>query len=118
MPTGGLYFPCLDSWELEVTDSSRSAGAFYRDRHQLESAKSIIEGTFGEFLASKRQVRHVEAIELVRKRRDKAQQLLGFAARPFVLCGLPVRRPASSTLVYERRNGSFTLQITGHPQFG
>ena len=101
-----------------MTDSSRSAGAFCRDSHELESTKSIVEGAFGEFFVSKRQVRHVEAIELVRERRDKAQQLLGFAARPFVLRGLPVRRPANSTLVYERRNGSFTLQITGHPQFG
>jgi hypothetical protein len=31
---------------------------------------------------------------------------------------LPVRCPPSSTLVYERRNGLFTLQITGHPDFG
>jgi len=29
-----------------------------------------------------------------------------------------VRCPARSTLVYERRNGLFTLQITGHPDFG
>jgi hypothetical protein len=26
--------------------------------------------------------------------------------------------PSRSTLVYERRNGLFTLQITGHPDFG
>lgn len=89
-----------------------------RGRDGLKSAASIVEDAFGEFRLSKRQVRHAEAIELVRERRDKAQQLLGFAARPFVLCGLPVRRPAHSSLVYERRNGSFTLQITGHPQFG
>ena len=89
-----------------------------RGRDGLKSARSIVEDAFGEFLVSKRQVRHVEAIELVRERRDKAQHLLGFAARPFVLCGLPIRRPAYSSLVYERRNGSFTLQITGHPQFG
>src|SRR6185436_7438292 len=42
----------------------------------------------------------------------------GFASRPFVLCGLPVRCPPRSTLAYERRNGLFTLQITGHPDFG
>ncbi|HUS07908.1 MAG TPA: replication protein RepA [Bryobacteraceae bacterium] len=29
-----------------------------------------------------------------------------------------MRRPPRSTLVYERRNGLFTLQITGHPDFG
>jgi Replication initiator protein A len=32
--------------------------------------------------------------------------------------GLPIRRPPRSSLVYERRNGLFTLQITGHPDFG
>ena len=84
MPTGGQFLPCLDSWEFAVTDSSRSAGAFCRDSDELESTKSIIEGAVGEFLVSKRQIRHVEAIELVRERRD----------------------------------GSFTLRITGHPQFG
>ena len=29
-----------------------------------------------------------------------------------------MRCPPRSTLVYERRNGLFTLQITGHPDFG
>lgn len=35
----------------------------------------------------------MEIIELVRTRRDSANQNLGFASRPFVLCGLPVKRP-------------------------
>ena len=35
-----------------------------------------------------------------------------------MLCGLPIRRPPVDQLVFERRNGHFTLQITGHPQFG
>ena len=43
---------------------------------------------------------------------------MGFTSRPFVLCGLPVRRPPAGQLVYERRNGHFTLQVTGHPEFG
>ncbi|MCC6585545.1 MAG: replication initiator protein A [Bryobacterales bacterium] len=72
----------------------------------------------GDFRISKRQFRQVESIELVRERRDLGQQQLGFAARPFVLCGLPLRRPPPSTLLYERRNDLFTLQITGHPHFG
>ena len=41
---------------------------------------------------------------------------MGFCARPFILCGLPLRKP--SGLLYERRNGRFTLQVTGHPEFG
>jgi hypothetical protein len=35
-----------------------------------------------------------------------------------VLCGLPVRRLPKGQLLYERRNGRFTLQMTGHPDFG
>jgi plasmid replication initiation protein len=57
-------------------------------------------------------------MQLVRHRREAANQRLGFASRPFVLCGLPVRCPPRSTLLYERRNGLFTLQITGCPDLG
>jgi hypothetical protein len=35
-----------------------------------------------------------------------------------VLCGLPVRKPSPDELIYERRNGHFVLQVTGHPDFG
>jgi hypothetical protein len=77
-----------------------------------------LQEAFDDLRISKRQVRRAEAIELVRHRRDTAQQRLAFASRPFVLCGLPIRRPPQSRLVYERRNGFFTLQITGHPDFG
>jgi Replication initiator protein A len=35
-----------------------------------------------------------------------------------VLCGLPVRKPASGEMLYERRNGDFVLQITGPPNYG
>jgi hypothetical protein len=35
-----------------------------------------------------------------------------------VLCGLPARKLSSGQLLYERRNGQFILQVTGHPNFG
>jgi len=91
-----------------------------RDRHraELERAGSILQDRFAEFYVSSRRLRQAERIQLVRDRREAANQQLGFASRPFVLCGLPVRCPPRSTLVYERRNGLFTLQITGHPDFG
>jgi hypothetical protein len=50
--------------------------------------------------------------------RENARQNLGFASRPFVLCGLPVRRPPRGTVIHERRNGNFVLQVTGHPSYG
>jgi hypothetical protein len=63
-------------------------------------------------------MRKVKSIECVRRSRETAQQNLGFSSRPFVLCGLPVRKLPYGQLVYERRNGQFLLQVTGHPDFG
>jgi len=56
--------------------------------------------------------------QLVREKRETANQTLGFASRPFVLCGLPVKRPRLGILLHERRNGRFLLQVTGHPSYG
>src|ERR1700721_3870497 len=67
---------------------------------------------------SKRRMRKVESIECVRLKRESARQNLGFSSRPFVLCGLPVKRPSSGSLLHERRNGHFVLQVTGHPSYG
>jgi len=38
--------------------------------------------------------------------------------RAACLVRLPVKRDAADELLYGRRNGSFVLQITGHPSFG
>ena len=54
----------------------------------------------------------------VRLKRAQAIQKLGFASRPFVLCGLPVKKPQIGQLLHERRNGNFLLQVTGHPSYG
>jgi hypothetical protein len=89
---------------------------------QVERALAalVAEDTRGglERVGSKRRIQQAESIQWIRQRREAANQQLGFASRPFVLCGLPVRWPRRSTLVYERRNGPFTLQVTGHPDFG
>jgi hypothetical protein len=99
--------------------SSGGTSQLKRDRRRtgLEQAGAILQDRFAEFHVSRRRLRQAESIQLVRDRRNAANQQLGFASRPFVLCGLPVRCPPRSTLVYERRNGLFTLQITGHPDF-
>jgi hypothetical protein len=60
----------------------------------------------------------LDGIELVQFRREAGNQRLCFSARPFVLCGLPFRPLPPGHLVYERRNGKFILQITGHPDYG
>ncbi len=72
----------------------------------------------GDLTVSKRKLRQVEGITLVRNRREEQKQSLAFSSRPFVLCGLPVRQPPKGQLLFERRNGHFLLQITGHPQYG
>lgn len=87
-------------------------------RGTLEHAGQILARDFGEFIVSKQKLKKAEGICLVREKRESACQTLGFTARPFVLCGLPIRRPPAGQLLFERRNGHFTLQITGHPQFG
>ena len=51
--------------------------------------------------------------------RDQRQpRRRAYSARPFVLCGIPVRRPSKSTLEYSRRNGRFGLRVVGHPDYG
>ncbi|MBN9657098.1 MAG: replication initiator protein A [Acidobacteria bacterium] len=84
----------------------------------LARAGDVLRETHAEFVVSKQKLRKAEGICLVREKRETAAQTLGFTARPFVLCGLPIRRPPEGQLLFERRNGHFTLQITGHPQFG
>jgi Plasmid encoded RepA protein len=81
-------------------------------------AGDILKHQHADLVVSRHKLRQAEGISLVREKREAGNQILGFATRPFVLCGLPIRRPPASTLLYERRNGFFTLQITGHPDFG
>jgi len=67
---------------------------------------------------SKRRLRQLDSIQLAREQRTQGKQELAFHARPFVLCGLPLRRPQSGQLTHTRRNGKFFLQIAAHPEFG
>jgi hypothetical protein len=71
-------------------------------------------------------LRQAESIQLVRDRRNGANQQLGFASRPFALCGLPVRCPLRSrnadhpVLSDEFENvlvlsDEFFQEITAHP---
>lgn len=91
---------------------------FGQPRGTLEHAGQVLARDFGDFVVSKQKLKRAEGICLVREKRETATQTLGFTARPFVLCGLPIRRPPADQLLFERRNGHFTLQVTGHPEFG
>jgi hypothetical protein len=67
---------------------------------------------------TKRTLKKLEAIQLVREQRDQNRQELAYNARPFVLCGLPLRRPPLGQAAHTRRNGRFFLEIRAHPRFG
>ncbi len=67
---------------------------------------------------TKFKLKQLQAISLIRQERENGKQQLAFNARPFVLCGIPLRRPPKDQLTYTRRNGKFFLDISGHPRFG
>src|SRR5215471_8861940 len=90
----------------------------YRKAAGLQQIGSLLREAHPELIISKRRLRKVESIECVRLKRENALQNLGFSSRPFVLCGLPVRRPPDGSLLHERRNGEFILQVIGHPSYG
>src|SRR4051794_15106719 len=84
----------------------------------MELSGSVLKRSTPELICSKQKCRQVEGITLVRSKREEQKQNLAFSSRPFVLCGLPVRQPPPGQLLFERHNGRFLLQITGHPQYG
>lgn len=71
-----------------------------------------------EPVASPQAERRIEKVELIRRARTEGIQDLSFGARPFILCGLPIRQLPDGTLTYTRRNGRFYLEVVGHPQYG
>jgi hypothetical protein len=71
-----------------------------------------------DLFVSMHRIAKSESVRMVRLKRETRSQAVGFASRPFVLCGLPVKRPPAGTLLHERRNGRFLLQVTGHPHYG
>ena len=85
---------------------------------RMESAGATLKRMLPELVVSKQKLRQAEGSSIVRLKREEGKQNVGFSSRPFVLCGLPVRKPPANELLYERRNGNFLLQITGHPNFG
>jgi hypothetical protein len=87
-----------------------------RGHTETDSPRRSIEDR--SLAISQQVLNQLDGIELVCLRRESRNQNLGFNSRPFVLCGLPVRRPPKGQLLFERRNGHFLLQVTGHPEHG
>jgi hypothetical protein len=87
-------------------------------KHAGALAREFFQDSLFEPTSSERTERRVEAVVPIREKRESGTQKLSFGARPFILCGLPIRRLPHGTLTYTRRNGRFLLEIVGHPEFG
>jgi hypothetical protein len=87
----------------------------------MERARSILANLpieEAESQLSAHKAKRVQSIELIRARRDDGTRPLLFSSRPFLLCGLPLKRPPAGTLTHKRQNGKFLLEICGHPEYG
>ena len=108
----------LSVWGLSLSRPTAVTRHQHHTSGGLQSVGPLLAESHPELVISKRRMRNVESIECVRLNREVASRNLGYSSRPFVLCGLPVKRPASGCLLHERRNGQFVLQVTGHPSYG
>jgi hypothetical protein len=81
------------------------------DGNRTRSVGSILREKKGDLLVSKQKLRKAEAVLLVRVNRESGTHAVGFASRAFVRCGLPIKRRVRGTLLHERRNGQFLLQV-------
>lgn len=84
----------------------------------MEPISAIIREQVPALGITKRRLKQVESICLIREQRAAGRPELAFDPRPFVLCGLPLRRPPSSHVIHRRRNGKFFLHVVAHPDFG
>jgi Plasmid encoded RepA protein len=66
---------------------------------------------------TKRKSRKLDAVARAKHPEGHKTQR-AYSARPFVLCGIPVRRPQKHSLEYSRQNGRFRLRVIGHPDYG
>ncbi|MBV8832887.1 MAG: replication initiator protein A, partial [Acidobacteriaceae bacterium] len=103
---------------MQKTDARRVFGHNKNGSTGMETAGSALKRMLPELVVSNQKLHQAEGSCAVRLKREEGRQNVGFSSRPFVLCGLPVRKPPAGDMLYERRNGDFVLQITGHPNYG
>jgi hypothetical protein len=87
-------------------------------KHAGSCARELFDRSLFDPPAPIPEIEKAEKIAVVRRRREEHDQDVSFGARPFILCGLPIRRLPADTLKYARRNGRFFLEIVGHPDYG
>ena len=103
---------------MQSANARRVFGISNSGNGGMESAGVALKRMAPELVVSKQKLRQAESNCIVRLKREEGKQNVGFSSRPFVLCGLPVRKPRKGEMMHERRNGNFVLQITAHPNFG
>jgi hypothetical protein len=102
--TGPRNADHLDNYvQSAVAERKAEASKLYAD---FNGAGSILHRLHPEFAVSKQLLDRAKRCELVRLKRDESTQTFGFSSRPFVLCGLPVRRLPAGQLMYQRRNAT------------
>ena len=84
-----------------------------RDSSAAVSVREVLSG----MAITKRKIRKLDAIARANHPEGHKTQR-AYSARPFVLCGIPVRRPHKHSLEYSRQNGRFRLRVIGHLDYG
>jgi hypothetical protein len=70
-------------------------------------------------IVSKRSTQRSSRLVAVRDDREQGKpQHFGYLARPFILCGLPFKKPEKGVSYYKRQNGNEVLEIIAHPEHG
>jgi len=104
--------------DLPRMPSQETRTAPANSRPQSMSGFVPVESILDKISITKLRLKQLDAIQLVREQRGNGKQELAYRARPFVLCGLPLRRPPAGELVHRRQNGKFFLEVVAHPRFG
>jgi hypothetical protein len=76
-----------------LKNKSPHAYTIHHSPDSLMQAGQLLRRQYPDLAVSKRRLRQLEAIQMVRQKRENDAQNLGFSSRPFVFCGLPVKRP-------------------------
>jgi Plasmid encoded RepA protein len=103
---------------LASFDTATAESTIRREDSPADRPPVSVSSILPKLQITTRRLRKLETICLIREQRETGKQELAYNARPFVLCGIPVRRPPRDQLAYLRRNGNFLLEITGHPRYG
>ena len=61
-------------------------------QHAGACLRELVRSHAGHVPDTKPALRKLDAVEVVRQKRDAGTQDVAFGARPFILCGLPIRR--------------------------